>query len=44
MAEPLHPVDGGEGQLGHHTTVEDGVEHRQQGGEGEAWDKSSFIT
>ena len=23
----LHPVDGGEGQLGHHPTIEDGVEH-----------------
>ena len=27
VAEALDPVDGGEGQLGHHASVEDGVEH-----------------
>ena len=30
----LDPVDGSEGQLGHHTTVEDGVEHGEEGSEG----------
>ena len=30
VAESLHPVDGGEGQLGHHPSVEDGVEHGEK--------------
>ena len=35
VAQSLDPVDGGEGELGHHSAVEDGVEHGEEGGEGE---------
>jgi len=37
VAQALYPVDGGEGELGHHPAVEDGIEHGEEGGEGEAY-------
>ena len=33
----LDPVDGSEGELGHHSALEDGVEHGEEGGEGKTW-------
>lgn len=34
VAQSLHPVDGSEGKLGHDSAVKDGVEHREESGEG----------
>ena len=34
VAQSLHPVDGGEGELGHNATIKNGVEHGEESGEG----------
>jgi len=43
VTESLNPVDGREGKLCHNSPIKNGVEHGEEGGEGEPYGNIDFI-